>query len=309
MWIAGWLFSGILSLASVGPFLFQAGWSTVAGQGIGIRPGPFIQQVTEATQGLVTRAPWEWFGIHKGGWIWFVAMSLLFVALAGRGGYALIKDRQRNSTGVLLACAVAFGVVFFVAYQLAGFLFFSRFYIVVLIPSLALIAVGMTSGSLTWRVTTAILVFVTLVSHLGVTFEKSGRARDTSSHTARKIAVYAEGKSVVRVFCSDMFMLMPLTVLFPEFDIRMADTSDIPIAAQTLLGRERRIDEWPREWSDKKVLFVLSGWGGHPANLAEATVRVVHTLETLHAPGRTVHHLAYDWAVGGMKWTYLFEVE
>jgi hypothetical protein len=305
-WLLGWLLAGVVPLVLVVvPLLRSPALGQVGTRGSRLPLGfHVLRDALEGTQGLVRAAPWEWFGWHGGALLWAEIWVALLVVLAIAGVRVLVTDPGRRPVGVLLGTTLFGGLTLLILYQAAGFLFFTRFYVVLVVPAVLLFAAALMDGPRWWRASaTALVVLMFLSDTAGVLRTET---REVSARLVHWIEVRERGRESPPILCSEMFLGLPLRALLPQSDVRVRETGETSPAQRAILGSEGLAQEWP--WPGLTAWLVLSGWGQQPATREDLLQRARRTLSEMGDSASTVRLLHADAVAGGFKWAAIVEV-
>jgi Dolichyl-phosphate-mannose-protein mannosyltransferase len=317
-WLWSWVIFGAMALApALGYLLPRADFGFVsAREGTG---SPWVQtliQALEGTQGLVRTPPWRWLGQGGGSLLWAEIWAAVILVLAIAGVRILVVDLRRRPAGILLGCTFFGGLLLLIAYQMAGLLFFTRFYVILVVPTVILIAVGLGEGPRWWRWLATALVTATLLSHTAGALRANGHVRGVSGRLVQWIEARGGVETMPPLLCDQMFLGMPLHAQLPAALIRVPYDEEITDTQVMILTEQcgyLEDENLPENWIQRPVWIALSGWGGAP--LVERRVSEAEVLrragdlarETWGGPG-SMRLLRFDAIAGGFKWAAIVEI-
>jgi hypothetical protein len=316
-WLLGWLLSGTAALAGVLPWLMTAEWHMVAGQRSSAPLGQrVLLDLVEGTQGIVRATPWEWVGIPGGRLLWAMTWSALLLALIVSGARRLIADPERRRAGVFLAATVLFSVLFLISYEATGFLFFTRYCVILAVPSVILMGVALMRGPVWWRVAATSLVVVMYLSHTAAVLRTE--VREVSTRLHHWIDERGGPDQAPPILVTNAFIALPMRALLPGHDVRLIDRpTETTNAQRAILGSEALVLQWPEEWGDGPIWLLLQAWGNPPFDRSrgfprpdstEITRRALAEMEALGHHPESVQLLRFEAITGGFKWAALVEV-
>lgn len=307
-WWLGWAFSAVAALGGVAPFLLGAEWNMVEERGSGLPLSIHIlRDVLEGTQGLIRMAPWEWLGVQAGSRMWDRVFGGLLLVLVVSGSRVLITDPKRRGAGIVLASMFGVGLVMLILYQAAGFLFFTRFYVTLLIPGIVLIAAVLSDGPRWWRWVGTMVVAASLLSTSAALVRANGNIREVSTKLARWIDVRGGEERMEPMFCTDVMIAMAMRAIYPNAELRVRAADNTP-GQRAILGNEAFVTEWPQSWRGQPAWLLLSGWGNPPTSQEDLSNRCRAVALDQNSGASRVQVLDFEAIAGGFKWAAIAEV-
>ncbi|MBN1477033.1 glycosyltransferase family 39 protein [Candidatus Sumerlaeota bacterium] len=317
-WTSSWVIFGVMALApALGYLLPRADFGFVSAHGghgsLGVQT---LIQALEGTQGLIRTPPWRWLGLGGGSLLWAEIGAAVILVLAIAGVRILVADPRRRPAGILLGCTLFGGLLLLIAYQVAGFLFFTRFYVILVVPTVILMAVGLGEGPRWWRWLATALVAGTLLSHTAGVLQANGHVRGVSGRLIKWIEARGGVEAMPPLLCDQMFLAMPLHAQLPGALIRVPFDEEVTVTQVMILTEMcgyLKEENLPENWTQRPVWIALSGWGGAP--LVEGRVDEAEMLRRAGVLAREIggeagpmRLLRFDAIAGGFKWAAIVEM-
>lgn len=265
-----------------------------------------VVHALEGCFGLVRTAPWEFLGIGGGSLAWSLFGVALVAGLAVAGLAGLALDPPRRTAALIWGGALFGGLALLMAYQVAGFLFFPRFYVLLAVPACALLGVAVSRGPRLWRAGASLLITITLLSHTLGMLRVNDRLRDVTGPLVRWITVRASAPPPI--LADRMFIALPLMAHLPGAAIALPGTEVQTEAQRTLLAAHaREVDP-----SSRPLWLVVSGWGDSPAGPrgvdGDAILARAGSLALAFGQRPSSTRLLHVELAGGGKWAAVVEL-